>query len=73
MLYLMDLVPHQNMPRMSGPQVRHLMRRVGVTVRQVASANNIPLKAVRRLRNEGAARGLASWEIRKFAEVARNV
>ena len=70
---LMDSVPHHNMPRMTGPQVQRLMRRVGATIRQVASANGLTLKTIRRIRNEGAARGLASWEIRKFCEVARNV
>lgn len=47
--------------RLSGPMVRRLMRRHGVTIRSLAQQYNITMKRVREVRNEGV-RGFAANE-----------
>ena len=62
--------PHESFPAMSGRDIARLMRKHGVSIRQLASISGITLKRIRELREKGTPPGFPSWEIHRMIEMA---
>lgn len=58
----MNQMLQQNQPRLTGSQIRTLMRRHGKTIRGLAISMQISMKRVREVRQHGVAGELSVWE-----------